>query len=79
MAEQGRVSPHGLEAMSYDRNNFDQWVKHTRDAIYAAAIALQCHEHMKQGHGGVTPDDMERFAEEAADQAEVWEDVTRKP
>ena len=65
--------------MSYNRNDFDQWVKHTSDAIYAAAIALQCHEHMKQGRGGVTEEDMNRFAEEAAAQAEVWQDMTKKP
>jgi len=34
-------------------------------SIYAASIAIQCNQQLIDGRGGVLPEDMERYKEEA--------------
>lgn len=55
-----------------DRNNYQAWAANMGDMIFAAAVAQQCRDHMREGRGGVTRDDMRRFVEEAEAHVEVW-------
>lgn len=34
-------------------------------SVYGAYVAIQCHQHLEDGKGGVLPEDMKRFKEEA--------------
>ena len=65
--------------MTYNRDNFDAWVKHTSDAIFASTLAILMQEEVRL-HGNARlcePDVVEGLAEEAAARAELWEETTK--
>jgi hypothetical protein len=47
-------------------------------SIYAASIALQAHQHMRDGHGPASPEDMVRFMKEATAITKIWEEVVQE-
>lgn len=53
-------------------NNYEHWRDHVRATIFAQYIALQCRDWMREGRGGVTPEAMAGFVEEAGAVADLW-------
>lgn len=46
--------------MTYEDYQKMKWL-----SVYGASIAIQCHQQLRDGKGGVLPEDMERYKEEA--------------
>lgn len=46
--------------MTYEDYQKIKWL-----SVYGASIAIQSHQHLRDGRGGVLPEDMERIKEEA--------------
>lgn len=55
-------------------DDFETWKRETRNAIFAASIALQARDRIAQGRP-LTPEDMKRISEEAAAISELWEET----
>ena len=65
--------------MSYNRNNYDEWVEHTSDAIFASTLSILMQEEARVfGSVRLTePGVAARLAEEAAARAELWRETTK--
>lgn len=59
-----------------DEMKHEDWKMHMRIGIMSSTIALMVREHFKAGKGAPSPEDMERFKEEAGAVAELWEEGT---
>ena len=46
--------------ISYEDYKDFKWL-----SIYGAYVAIQCHQHLEDGKGGVSSEDMKRIKEEA--------------
>jgi len=65
--------------VSYNRNNYDEWVEHTSDAIFASTLSILMQEEVRL-HGNARlckTDVVEGLAEEAAARAELWRETTK--
>ena len=52
-------------------NDYQEFMKHRWLAVYGASVAIQAHQHLLDGRGGVDFDTMQGFKEEAAAVADL--------
>ena len=60
-----------------DRNDYDDWIFFMKHSIAAAVIAEMAVRHVRDGHGGALPEDMERFADEGYGVAALWVEMMK--